>query len=294
MRLAFLVPDPDYPEAWDWAFDAEADALRKRGATVDPVPWTRAADLSSYDLVLPLVVWGYHLQYPDWVAFLDRIDADGLPVVNPPELLRWNSDKVYLTELAAKGIPTVETIEVEHLDSAELAAAADKFGTTELVVKPPVSASATGTHRIGASDEVPASERGQHMMIQPFLPSIATEGEYAVILFDGVYSHTVVKRPKSGDFRVQPHLGGSTESCEPPHGAVDLAKAALGAAPTSPTYARVDIVRGADGELLIMELELIEPALFLDVAPHGEDAFADSVIAAAERARARPPSRKVS
>ena len=294
MRLAVLVPDPDYPEAWDWAFDAEADALRKRGATVDPVPWTRADDLSAYDLVLPLVVWGYHLQYADWVAFLDRIEADHLPVVNPPELLRWNSDKVYLTELGAKGVPTVETIEVEHLNAAELAAAADTFGTPELVVKPPVSASATGTHRVWVGDEIPASEFGQRMMIQPFLPSIATEGEYAVILFDGVYSHTVVKRPKSGDFRVQPHLGGSTEPCEPPPGAGDLAKAALGAAPAPATYARVDIVRGAGGELLIMELELIEPALFLDVAPHGENAFADSVIAAAERARSHSPARRAS
>jgi glutathione synthase/RimK-type ligase-like ATP-grasp enzyme len=294
VRLAFLVPDPDYPEAWDWAFDAEAEALRKRGATVDPVPWTRADDLSGYDLVLPLVVWGYHLQYADWGAFLDRIGAEDLPVVNPPELLRWNSDKVYLTELAAKGVPTVETIEVEHLGAAELAAAAKRFGTSELVVKPPVSASATGTHRIRAGDEIPASERGQRMMIQPFLLSIATEGEYAVILFNGVYSHTVVKRPKSGDFRVQPHLGGSTEPCEPPAGAVELAKAALGAAPADATYARVDIVRGAGGELLIMELELIEPALFLDVAPHGEDAFADSVIGAAERARSRSPARRAS
>ena len=285
MRLAFLVPDPDYPEAWDWAFDAEADALRKRGATVESVPWTRADDLSGYDLVLPLVVWGYHLRYADWVAFLDRIDAERLPVVNPPALLRWNSDKVYLTELTARGVPTVETLEVEHLGDAELGTAAEKFGTPELVVKPPVSASATGTHRIRVGDEIPDSERGQRMMIQPFLPGIATEGEYAVILFDGIYSHTVVKRPKSGDFRVQPHLGGSTEPCEPPTGAVDLAKAALGAAPAPATYARVDIVRGAGDELLIMELELIEPALFLDVAPHGEEAFARSVMAAAERAR---------
>jgi glutathione synthase/RimK-type ligase-like ATP-grasp enzyme len=123
------------------------------------------------------------------------------------------------------------------------------------------------------------------MMIQPFLPSIATEGEYALIFFDGAYSHTVVNQPKSGDFRVQPHLGGSTEPSEPPEGAVELAQAALAAAPAEATYARVDIVRVGVGELLIMELELIEPALFLDVAPHGEDAFADAVLAAAERAR---------
>ena len=123
------------------------------------------------------------------------------------------------------------------------------------------------------------------MMIQPFLPSIATEGEYAVILFDSAYSHTVVKRPKSGDFRVQPHLGGKTEPSEAPEGAIELAKGALAAAPADATYARVDIVRGNDGQLQIMELELIEPALFLDVAPHGEEAFANAVIAAAERAK---------
>lgn len=285
MRLAFLVPHPDYPEEWDWAFDAEADALRKRGVEVDAVPWTEASDLSYYDHVLPLVVWGYHLQYAEWLRFLDRIEVERLPVTNPPELLRWNSDKAYLKELGDKGIPTVETIEVESLDNAELAAAAARLGTAELVVKPPVSASATGTHRIRIGDEIPAEERGRRMMIQPFLPSIATEGEYAVILFDGVYSHTVVKRPKSGDFRVQPHLGGSTEPSEPPEGAVKLAQAALAAAPAEATYARVDIVRGKGGELLIMELELIEPALFLDVAPHGEDAFADAILAAAERAR---------
>ena len=285
MRLAFLVPDPDYPEEWDWAFDAEAEALRKRGVEVDAVAWTEAEDLSAYDLVLPLVVWGYHLQYEEWRRFLDRVEAGRLPFINPPTLLRWNSDKAYLKELGGKGIPSVETIEVESLDDAELAAAAVRLGTAELVVKPPVSASATGTHRIRVGDEIPAEERGRRMMIQPFLPSIETEGEYAVILFDGVYSHTVVKRPKTGDFRVQPHLGGSTEPSEPPEGAVALAQAALAAAPTEATYARVDIVRGRDGELLVMELELIEPALFLDVAPHGEEAFADAVIAAAGRAR---------
>lgn len=293
MRLAFLVPDPDYPEEWDWAFDAEADALRKRGVDVDAVPWTGSRDLSAYDLVLPLVVWGYHLQYEEWQRFLDRIEAEQLPVTNPPRLLRWNSDKAYLKELAGKGVPTVETMEVDSLDDGELAAAAARLGTEELVVKPPVSASATGTHRIRAGEEIPLEERGRRMMIQPFLPSIGTVGEYAVILFDGVYSHTVVKRPKSGDFRVQPHLGGSTEPSEPPAGAIELAQAALAAAPAEATYARVDIVRGREGELLIMELELIEPALFLDVAPHGEDAFADAVIAAAE-ARSRLPGRKAS
>ena len=254
--------------------------MRARGVEVDAVPWTEGQDLTKYDLVLPLVAWGYYLRYQQWLSFLDDLRARALPVVNPPELLRWNSDKAYLKELGAKGIPSVQTIEAEALSDADLIAAAARLESPELVIKPPVSGGAFGTHRIRVGSEIPAWERGQRMMIQPFLPSIATEGEYAVILFGGAYSHTVVKRPKSGDFRVQPHLGGSTEPCEPPPGAVGLAHAALAAAPVAATYARVDIVRGPAEELQIMELELIEPALFLDVAPHGTDAFADAIITA--------------
>ena len=280
MRFAFLTPDPDYPEPCDWAFDVEAEAIRARGVEVDAVPWTAGRDLGGYDLVLPLVAWGYHLRVPQWLSFLDDLQAKGLPVVNPPELLRWNSDKAYLSELSSKEIPSVQTIEAQTLSDADLAAASERFGTAELVIKPPVSGGAFGTHRIRVGDPIPASERGKRMMVQPFLPSIATEGEYATILFGGNYSHTVVKRPKSGDFRVQPHLGGSTEICEPPVGGTELARAALAAAPAPATYARVDIVRGPDDQLQIMELELIEPALFLDVAPHGKAAFADALIAA--------------
>jgi glutathione synthase/RimK-type ligase-like ATP-grasp enzyme len=281
VRFAFLTPDPNYPEPCDWAFDVEAEAIRAHGVEVDAVAWTSGRDLSGYDLVLPLVAWGYHLRYPQWLSFLDEMQAQGLPVVNPPELLRWNSDKAYLQELGARGIPSVQTIEAVALHDADLASAAEELGSPELVIKPPVSGGAFGTHRIRVGEPIPASERGQRMMIQPFLPSIATEGEYAIILFGGAYSHTVVKRPKSGDFRVQPHLGGTTETCDPPAGGIELAQAALAAAPAPATYARVDIVRGPDDRLQIMELELIEPALFLDVAPDGKASFADAIIAAA-------------
>ena len=72
MRLAVLVPDPDYPEPWAWAFDVEADALKAVGCSVDAIAWTEVGDVSAYDLVLPLVVWGYHLDYPRWLALLER------------------------------------------------------------------------------------------------------------------------------------------------------------------------------------------------------------------------------
>lgn len=289
MRVAILIPDPDYPEPWRWAYDVEAAALLAAGAEVVPLPWTAPGGLSGYDLVLPLVAWGYHCDYGSWLGLLARLEAEGVPTANSPGLLRWNGDKNYLTQLAASGVPTIETIAVEELDDASLAAAAERFGTPELVVKPPISASAAGTHRIRTGDPIPAAERGRRMLIQPFVASIANEGEYALILFDGLHSHSVVKRPKADDFRVQEHLGGVTLPCDPPSGAIELAQQALAAAPAPATYARVDIVRGADGQLQIMELELIEPSLFLNHAPDSGAAFSRAVLRAARTATAGSP-----
>jgi len=281
--IAVLTPAPDYPEPWQWAFDVEADALRQLGATVEPVPWTDPGDLQGYDLIVPLVAWGYHHHYGPWLRLLNRFDAERLPVVNSPDVLWWNSDKTYLTQLAIRGVPTVDTIEVDALDDASLAAAGERFGTPELVVKPPVSASAAGTHRIRIGEAIPEAALGRRMMIQPFMSGIVSRGEYAVMLFDGEYSHTVVKRPKPGDFRVQEALGGVVLPAMPPPGAVELAKQALAVAPAKAVYARVDIVPDEDEVLRIMELELIEPSLFLEHAPDRGAAFARAVLSAARR-----------
>ena len=286
MRIAFLVPDPEYPEPWRWAFDVEAEALVAAGAEVEPVPWTRAGDLTGFDLVLPLVAWGYHLQYDEWLAFLDRVDASGVAMINPPALLRWNGDKAYLAELADAGVPTVPTLAVEACCDADLKEARRRFGSEWLVIKPPVSASATGTHRLGPNDDLPADSRGRPMIVQPLIEEIARTGEFSLMLFDGEFSHAVVKRPKSGDFRVQPHLGGITLASEPPPGGVALAKQALAAAPDRATYARVDLVPDDEGTLRIMELELIEPALFLDHAPDRGAAFTRAILNAAQKATA--------
>lgn len=285
MKLAVLIPAPDYPDPWRWAFDVEAEVLRDAGADVIAVPWTEASGLTGYDLVLPLVAWGYHQRYAEWLAFLDQAERENMPLVNPPSLLRWNSHKAYLAELGAKGIPTVPTLSAEACSEADIAAAREGFGSEWLVVKPPVSGGADGTFRIGPDEPLPAATAGQPTIIQPLIANIAREGEYSLILFDGVLSHAVVKRPAAGDFRVQPHLGGTTETCTAPNGAEALAQAALAAAPAEACYARVDIVRDDGGDLRIMELELVEPALFLHVAPHGNAAFTAAVRSAAGRAR---------
>ena len=282
MRIACLVPEPDYEEPWRWAYDVEAGALAAAGAVVEPVAWSDDRDLSGFDLVVPLVAWGYHLDFPRWLAFLARAEASRLPLINPPSLLRWNSDKAYLAELADAGVSTVPTLSVEQCCDADLEEARRRFGSDWLVIKPPVSASANGTHRLGPNDDLPDDSRRQPMIIQPLIEEIARTGEFSLMLFDGDYSHAVVKRPKSGDFRVQEHLGGVTLPSKAPPGAVQLAKAALAAAPAKAAYARVDIVPDDDGVLRIMELELIEPALFLDHAPDGGAAFVRALLSAAK------------
>jgi len=280
MRAVILTPAPDYWEAWDWAYDVEAAALEAAGIEVEPRPWTELGDLTGIDAILPLVAWGYHLRFADWQALLDQIARPGAPLMlNPPALLRWNSDKSYLSELAAAGVSTVASRTVKTLDNAALAEARAAYGE-ELVVKPLVSASADDTFRLGPDTPIPASVSGKRMLIQPFMPSIAHNGEYSLMLFGSVFSHCIVKRPKPGDFRVQPHLGGSETPCAPPEGAVALAQAALAAAPARATYARVDLIEGDGGALQIMELELIEPALWLQHAPDKGAAFAAAISSA--------------
>jgi glutathione synthase/RimK-type ligase-like ATP-grasp enzyme len=286
MRIAVLVPDADYPHPWRWAFEAEAKALVNAGCKVEPIAWSDVADVSAFDLVLPLVAWGYHLDYARWLSLLDRAEAERWPMFNPPALLRWNSDKAYLTELGDRGVSTVPTLAVESCCDADIEEARRRFDSDWLVIKPPVSASAMGAHRLGPNDDLPGESVRQPMIIQPLIDEIAKSGEFSLMLFDGDYSHAVVKRPRSGDFRVQQHLGGVAHPSKAPPGAEALAKQALAAAPTKATYARVDIVTDDDGVLRIMELELIEPDLFIDHAPDGGGAFTRSILNLAQKATA--------
>lgn len=283
MRFAFLAPSADYQIEWRWAFEPQADALREVGAGVEAVHWTSTEDLTGYDLVLPLVAWGYHKDYPRWLAQLERWEQAGVRMVNPVPILRWNGDKAYLAELAGKGVATVPTLAFDALSEGDLAAACKQFGTPELVVKPAISASAFGTHRLGAADRLPDQVRGWRMLVQPWLGNILSSGEYSLIFFDGAFSHCVSKVPRPGEFRVQPEWGGVIRRCDPPAGSVELAEAALTAAPERTAYARVDIVVGNAGELLVIELELIEPALFMTEAPDSRSRFAAAVLAAAEQ-----------
>ena len=279
-RVAILVPAPDYYEKWQPAFARKAAALTAAGLIVEQRVWTDPGDLSGHDLVLPLFAWGYQRDVAGWYALLDRLEGEGLPVVNPVPVLRWNSDKAYLAELGAKGVAVVPTVEVDALDDASLTEAMSELATDEIVIKPAISGGADGTHRILPGAPIPADALGQRRLVQPMMPGILTEGEYSLFFFGGKFSHAIVKRPASGDFRVQEQFGGRETACEVSDAAQALAAAALVAAPAPPVYARVDMVGDALGTLHIMELELIEPSLFLHHAPDKGAAFGSAVYGA--------------
>jgi len=285
VRVAFLAPAPDNPTEWRSTYHPQAQALETAGIEVAPVPWPEAADVGSFDLVMPLLAWGYHTHYREWLELLDAFERKAVPVANPVPLLRWNSDKSYLEELGAAGVHSVPSMTVSELDEPHLDEARAHFGCDTLIVKPLVSASAYGTYRLSRRDPVPDLVRGWRMLVQPWIENITRSGEWSLMFFDGAFSHAVAKVPVRGEFRVQPEFGGIIERCEPPDGSIALAESALAAAPAPSTYARVDIVEGNGGDFQVIELELIEPALFLDHAPDRGPHFADAVRSAILRFR---------
>jgi glutathione synthase/RimK-type ligase-like ATP-grasp enzyme len=288
VKLALLVPEADYSVDWRWAYDVEASALEAAGAKVHPIAWGEPFNASKFDLVLPLVAWGYHKHFDRWIDVLDQLEEQGARVQNPVPLLRWNSDKRYLAELYERGIPVVPTEVADTLDQASLDRIREHFRCSDLVVKPPVSASAYLTFRIGRGDPIPEAVRGRRIMVQPWLESITETGEWSLLFFGGQLSHALSKVPVAGDFRVQPEHGGIIDTCEAPAGAEEVAIAALSAAPIPAVYARVDLVMGNCGTLQVMELELIEPALWLDRAPDAPALFANAVLKAARSAHEEP------
>lgn len=281
-RIAILVPAADHPEAWQPSYARKYRALVAAGLHVEQRLWFDAGDLSGFNLVTPLFAWGYQRMAARWFAALDQWEAARLPMVNPPTLLRWNSDKSYLADLAAKGVRVVPTHDVPALDAAAINAARAAFATTRIVVKPPFSAGADGTFLLDVHDDVPAPVAGRRMLVQPAMAGIHDPGEYSLFYFGGAFSHAIVKRPAPDDFRVQEQFGGAEVAVTAPVAAHDLAAAALAALPQTPTYARIDMVGDDAGALHVMEVELIEPSLFLHHAPDGGAAFATAISCAAQ------------
>lgn len=273
-KICILTPDPGYPERWQTGADEYRTLF---GDILSFRPWNDAGDLSGFALIFPLLAWGYPKSPPTWFAALDAWEAQGLPFANPISVLRWNTDKDYLLDLEAAGTAIVPTVEVHGLRPADLEAARARFGCETLIIKPPISAGADRTYRLGPQDAIPFTVLEKEMLIQPLMPAISTEGEFSLFYFNGTLSHAILKTPASGDFRVQEQFGGREVTVDAPEKAQRLAQIAIAAAPALPLYARADMVRGGDDQFFLMELEMIEPALFFGHAQDDGAAFAAAV-----------------
>lgn len=241
------------------------EALQRRGARAAPAIWSSSTvDWRTYDLVVIRSCWDYHLRLDQFLAWVAALDATGVPVVNPPALVRWNARKTYLRELEAIGLPVPETIWLDEGDTVDIAAMCRARGWERAVVKPVVSASAyrTARRRTGIA-------RGP-AMVQAFQPAILREGEWSVVFLAGVRSHDVRKRARASDFRVQHEHGGTAHVEAAPAAVHALASRAVSHLPAPAAFARIDIVADGD-EARLMEVEVIEPELFLDMVPGAAD-----------------------
>ena len=235
-------------------------AAAMHNGTVTAVAWDDAgADWAGFDGVLIGSCWDYQDRHDEFLAALERIGG-AAPLFNRLDLVRWNSRKTYLRDLEAGGARTVPTAWTDRVGEAEVAAAFASFGTDRIVIKRQVGANAEGQFLLARGEPLPPM--AEPRMIQPFLPAIASEGELSFVFVDGAFSHALLKRPAASDYRVQSDYGGREQPLSPSPADREAAAAVLAALGEAPLYARVDMVRGADGELMLMELELIEPFLF--------------------------------
>ena len=271
----------------DFVSDDELAAalLRERGWRVDFWPWDQAADWSLYDLVVIRTTWDYHERPQQFLTVLAAIEDSGTPLVNPLSLVRWNLDKHYLGDLQSQGVPIVPTRYARRLAAREeLEAHFQCFNTDELILKPPVNVNAFHTYRVPRADLAVllpdlAAEFGERpYMAQPFMPAILSEGEFSLVYINGQFSHAILKTPAAGDFRVQEEHGGLITAVAAEQGLRSAGRRALDALPAAPLYARVDLVR-SDNAFLVMELELIEPSLYLRMHPAAPRRFANALAA---------------
>lgn len=282
--ITILSPDPlndTYAAAWPPLFELLRDALAPAGIEAVSTPWTAHVDdaggLRDATLVLPLLAWGYHADHARWLRACDTWNDAGVRIANPASVLAWNSDKSYLARFAEAGIAVPPTTFTDAVTQAQVDAMFESTQSGQVIVKPTVSGGAWKTLRLQRGDALHDAPTGA-AMLQPYLPTIETEGETSMLFFGGCLSHVVNKRPVPGDFRVQSQFGGHyTVLDAPPAGALDLAQRALAAVDVPLLYARVDTVPDADGRWMLMELELIEPDLYLAVDPSRGASFADAV-----------------
>jgi len=270
-NLASTAPDRrSDADRFDFQLNILQQGFSPHGLSLDAYRWNDPAiDWSAFGAVLVNCAWDYQDDHEKFLHKLDEIAELGVPIFNSPEMVRWNIRKTYLRELEKLGVPVIPTLWPEAPTAPDIREAMAAFDTSDVILKRQVGAGARSQIRFN-KDNIPDAGRvlDRPGMIQPFIPSIATEGEYSFLFVDDEFSHALVKRAADGDYRIQQAYGGRSHTIEPAPEDLRQACAVLEAIDETPLYARVDMVRGLDGSLMLMELEMIEPDLYVRDGPH--------------------------
>ena len=256
--------------------DLAIEPFRDLGWEVEKRSWrSEKEDWSIYDAVVVRSTWDYHKAHEEFLRVLNQIHQQ-TRLENPLKLIEWNIRKTYLRDLSEFGLNVIPTLFGDGAINRNLFADWQKrFSTSEIVVKPIVSATAKDTFRFRGFD--PILEKiflDREYMVQPFAHNIVTEGEYSLFYFDGGLSHASQKVPKQGDFRVQEDFGGTNKLIIPDEELKVFGRSVIEFVDPVALYARVDFVRDSDGELALMELELIEPSLYFRIDDEAATRFA--------------------
>jgi hypothetical protein len=244
--------------------DLAIDPLRELGFEVSTISWRqRARSWSEFEAVIIRTPWDYQSAPDEFLAVLANIQEQ-TRLENDLSVVRWNLAKTYLRDMESRGTRIVPSIWQPRYCKEQFEHWQNVFRADELIVKPIVSATAEHTYRLGTYDR---SLEGvfvtRPFLVQPFMQKIVDEGEYSLFYFNGRYSHAINKSPKANDFRVQEEHGGIITAIQPDDDLLLAGDDVVRKIDQCLLYARVDFVRAGDGELCLMELELIEPALYL-------------------------------
>ncbi len=291
MRVAVLRCER-LPSFVDWEIpDVEAlfdddrrllEAFAERGVDAEPVAWSRPdVDWDAYDVALLRSTWDYVDHLGEFIDVTGEIARSRCTLLNPVGAVHWNANKHYLDDLDRIGVPIVPLVRGTAAEATRLLEAVSDAGWHELVLKPAIGVGGSGvvrTDAAGLADALGAMAPATEVMVQPFADAIVGEGELSFAFLGGSPSHALRKRPASGDFRAHGIYGGTVERIDPDPADVAAVSAMLDRLPFDLLYARFDVVR-FDGRLAVLELELIEPMLYLGLAPGSAGRLADATVA---------------
>ncbi len=290
-RCAFLTMENT--DGWAIDSDLSFEPLQALGWLIDVIPWRSVnVDWEKYQAVYICTPWDYPDDPDSFIALLESIDASSAILVNDIALVHWNLPKTYLRDLETRGAAIVPSLWHDEFDREALPGFFSTHCCDRIIIKPVVSTNAHNTFLLDRAvpaetiEELERTFAARPFVVQPFIENVQGEGEYSLFFFSNEFSHAILKTPKDEDFRVQEEYGARLTSTEPESELLETAAKLLKLIEPTPVYARADFLRGADGRFLLMELELIEPSLYLRMDSEAPRRFARAFDAHVARLRA--------